>query len=754
MDGMATTIDARRSIESLVTHIELHQAGWWNRVVNRLIVASIWFSERSLSSEEIINDLLEAKIPVLRDTIAKEITVLCDRAVIICLPNNTYKLSECARKDIFEDVAENNRVIKEAKSYFLQLLLEISPSLTDNAEEIWEKFNVTVLRPLLEEMGASTFYLVSGERGTIDSSNVITSFLKPFSSDIRKALREVIIQFINPSKQDVRSYILRLVNINLCLMAGNLSQRDIQSIIQAMENPPAFDVYVDTNFIFSAIGLHKSQANDAVESLLAMVKELPARIQIRFIILPHTLREAEHAIMRCIEQYEMVRYRDNIVSSLQDTDCIQFAKQFKKACEEVGISSNSNEYYREYLQNLRIILENKGIVYSEADLGQYRQDLRVINATDELLKQDQVTKLWKDSGRTSWEYDVIEHDMLLWHYVSDLRPPRVDSPLNAKHWIVTSDYHRLIRFDKSRLGDLPSAIPVCIVPLSLIQMWQFWIPRSDKFEQTLIGSLRLPFFMQEFDGEAERLTMDIVHALVRQDKAAELPPQTIQKMLTDKAMRQRFIIAKTKEDKQEIVRDYLATENARLTHELLSMKDTIHKVSDKLEQTIEKYGDESNAKNLAKQELEEEQGRLRSAIDEKSHIDNCLQVTSNRLKAIETVVRKVWFVFNCLFLIALSLYYWKWQYQLPTTMRNIVTAFSATAVVVTCIEWLSWSHIWRWLDNHKHSVAIRIWSYIVVASCIALFLFVNAFISTITIIGIFLALAIDKCISYFNNPNS
>jgi hypothetical protein len=93
-------------------------------------------------------------------------------------------------------------------------------------------------------------------------------------------------------------------------------------------------------------------------------------------------------------------------------------------------------------------------------------------------------------------YPKVAHDMVLWHFVNDKRSAYIESPIDASDWILTVDF-RLIGFDEHKQKRSGSKVPLCIHPTSLIQLLQFWVPRTKEFEEAMLGSLRLPFLFQD-----------------------------------------------------------------------------------------------------------------------------------------------------------------------------------------------------------------------------------------------------------------
>ena len=151
-------------------------------------------------------------------------------------------------------------------------------------------------------------------------------------------------------------------------------------------------------------------------------------------------------------------------------------------------------------------------------------------------------------------YEKVAHDTILWHLVSDQRPPFVETPTDARDWILTVDF-RLIGFDsfKRKKGD--SNFPLCLHPTSLIQMLQFWVPRTHEFEEAMLGGLRLPFLFQEFDAKAEQTSLTILSRLGRFSGSESFSEDAVIDVVLNDGLRTRIDRGQPAQEEIELIRD-------------------------------------------------------------------------------------------------------------------------------------------------------------------------------------------------------
>ena len=214
-------------------------------------------------------------------------------------------------------------------------------------------------------------------------------------------------------------------------------------------------------------------------------------------------------------------------------------------------------------------------------------------------------------------YEKAAHDVILWHLVKDRRPAYVESPLSAQEWILTVDF-RLIGFDKYKLKGSGSNIPLCLSPTSLIQLLQFWVPRTQQFEEAVLGSLRLPFLFQDFDVKAERLSLTIIEQLGRFEGSEEIPQEALVKVVMNKGLRSRLNAGQPEEEERKLVRDALVKEMQSVAQQENSRAEKLESVVKDKDVVLAVLQREAEVKdNKIKELLDSNQAILLSVEDNK-----------------------------------------------------------------------------------------------------------------------------------------
>jgi hypothetical protein len=215
-----------------------------------------------------------------------------------------------------------------------------------------------------------------------------------------------------------------------------------------------------------------------------------------------------------------------------------------------------------YLSDLLPTLKNKEVDLFNESMDQYplRQDV-IDDITTQLAYEE------KRFGTRAKSYAQLKHDVVLWHFVYDKRPARVESPAQATHWIVTVDYH-FISFDEFKRRDDRGSVPICLHPTSLVQMLQFWLPRTPEFEEAMLDSLRLPLLFQEFDSSAEKVSVTILQTLARFENADQLPKELVGQILVNKALRQELALEPNVQRQIDLIREAIVEESGKIHSEL------------------------------------------------------------------------------------------------------------------------------------------------------------------------------------------
>jgi hypothetical protein len=596
-------------IVSLIHHVELNKADWWKRGMQSLILGILWIVGKSMTIRQLIEALSKEYAIGLDQAKAQDhLRELCTLGSVVCLPDGTFKVAEQSLREFEADLKECDDLRGRVKAVFEQALAHHCPSL--NPEDTWRTFIDRVLLPMIRAMGARTYELIS--RSTVEFERVtpFLDFLDEFPAETRGELRSAIINFLDPRNADVRSFTLGYLNAYFFLEASNLSDDTLRGISQLCVQKPSFKILVDTNFLLSILGLHENPSNEAALALLALIHRLSPYASIQLYAFPLTLDETRNVLSAYRESLKNVRFTPALAEVASQTEISGIARKYVQEAAKTARPIRAEDYFDPYIKDLIRILRSKGVEFFDADIEGYRARQDVLDDVVQRLEFEQ-----QRYGDRAKDYKGLLHDMVLWHFVHDKRPMRVDSPLQCEYWVVTVDF-RFLGFDAFKRRRIPGQMPVCMHPSALIQMLQFWSPRTSEFEEAVLGSLRLPFLFRRFDVEAERITIRILQALSRFENVDDLSKETIADVLVNEALRQRLSGERDIERQVELVKEALV-EKYKITEDALRVaqrgeEDLRAKVSEK-ERTISELETRLSEQHSRAQELED---RLKKQVME------------------------------------------------------------------------------------------------------------------------------------------
>jgi len=532
-------------VSVLVEHVELHRSGWREKSLQRLILATIWIAKEPRSVAAIQTTLQDTfHLSESVNAIRSAISVLESHNMVVCVSNDNYRIPDEQHAILEAEIIQAENIVTETRQYFCSLLQVLNIQI--DPDEGWSIFETEFITPLIKSIGASAYNLIAGQPLSIHK-HFVDHYLKRYDQQFHRPLSDLIPRFLEPKNQSVRKYVSRLLHATFCVEAYGLP-KDVLDHLHSKNKQISFQFFVDTNFLFSLLELHENPSNEAAKELQDVVSRLKGNPRVDLFVTPRTIEEAKHAI------------------SLAKADLYGFPAgiAYAKAGLRVGMSGMTQRYlqvrsrtsspmspedwFNPYLENFISLARSKGVeLYNEKldDLAM-RQDV-IDDIT--LVQQSEVRR----NGRAK-TYDMIEHDMILWHHASDRRPAYVESPIDANFWILTVDF-RLIAFDIAKRRENKSKVPICLHPTSLIQLLQFWVPRDTDFEEAILGSMRLPFLFQEFDAEGERTSLRILKGVGRFRDSEGLSEDAVTNIVLDDGLRSRISQIKHNDEELNLIRD-------------------------------------------------------------------------------------------------------------------------------------------------------------------------------------------------------
>lgn len=617
---MPESKDITSELVALIHHIELDKAGWWEKALQKLAltVFHLKSDQPTLDASEIAKALEESfRIEIPVSDISSQLDVLREDGQILEVAKGRFKISESTLRKCQSEIEDATKLEEEVQACFAEQLAKFCPLI--DSDFAWKQFIERFLIPVVQQLGASTYELITGLRST-DNLTQINDFLRCFHSEYELDLTSFLRNFLNPSDAIIRRYVLRTMNAFFVVKAGGLSRKTIDRL--SASNVFSATLFFDSNVLFSLLGLHDNPANQGSRTLLDLVRKLSNSVPIKLRVLPPTLDEMTRAIKASQEALLNIKISPTLLQPALNLGMTGITARYLQAAAEHNGPLAPSDYFEPYLKNLLTILRTRGVEIFNVDLSSYGTNQEVIDDIIECQKFEKQRQVIHPKS-----YEQLRHDIVLWHFVKNKRPPRPESPIDAEFWIATADF-RFLGFDAYKQRGISGDVPICIYPAALVQLLRFWVPLDEEFEKALFSAIRLPAVMAPVDTDAERISLKILNALSTFENIADLPEEAVTRILLNDALRLKIATEKDVSRQIELVREALIDENraaegriqAEKARSLLiqqhsrAIETQLDERSRKVEELEARLKDQSNLT----QQKDEELARLTRASEERA----------------------------------------------------------------------------------------------------------------------------------------
>jgi hypothetical protein len=587
----------------LVHHIELAKAGWSLRLTEQLATAAACSSGQVTSVPD-LRLKIESQYGVRTSEadVRRAVGTLTSRKILLEVEPGKFKISEAQRDVLARQQAETADLEKAAKAAFEQILAKYGVAAAD----AWDTFHHHCLSPLVTEVGARIYHVLSGERPTAEHQKHVDSYVEKYPAEQRGAMTSAVDEFIRSGPPGARGFILQHLHAHLLMIAASLPEATLAGLQTRLKSTTQLTLVIDTNVLFSLLDLHENPGNDPSRDLQSLTALLKGKLNIQLVVLPLTLDEAKRTLLYYKQKLSRLDVTPLLGRATLRTEnwLSGITQRFLQAAGQGRPRLSVDAYFDPYLEDLLTIARSKGIeLYNEntAKFGT-RQDV-----VDDILAQQEREKSKGDHAKP---YEATHHDVVLWHCVDDRRSAGSQGPLDATYWLVTLDF-QLLGFDSFKHRSRASYVPVCIHPTVLVQLLQLWLPRDANVDAAMLNSLR-PMLPHQFDTDAEEVTVKILASLSRYENVDDLGEDTVAEILMNQALRQRMRGEKDIERQTRLVRDAIIEEAEKAKQALKLAASEREKLQASLED------ERSRRANLAEelkaaQSMSEQQERLTGA---------------------------------------------------------------------------------------------------------------------------------------------
>ena len=372
-----TTQTLPQDLASLIHHVELSKAGWRERALELLVLAAVAEQDQAVSTAT-VSAAVNARLagPLGQAQVAQILDRLQSAGRVIRQARDQFTLSEAARSECQELLEEGKARTATVKAEFARVFDDLPSGINIS----WETFQTELLIPLVSELGAKTYQVLTGDQIDIEEASSSLAFLGRVPPEDRKAVSDRIVRFVDPTSQSVRSYVLRLLNTAFLIQALTLSEGAMATVVSRTRQRLKLRIFVDTNFLFSLIGLHENPADDVVNALHDLIGKMKSRVDVKLYMLSCTMDEARKSIAGYEERLSGFHFNRRIRKVLEGETARLSGITLKYIQDSLNAERplSAKQYFKTYRDNFVTVARSKGVELYNAPLDALRMDQAVL----------------------------------------------------------------------------------------------------------------------------------------------------------------------------------------------------------------------------------------------------------------------------------------------------------------------------------------------------------------------------------------
>lgn len=375
-----------------------------------------------------------------------------------------------------------------------------------------------------------------------------TAFLPRRERRIASVRDEALRRFVRQPTPEQRVFLANRLNTAFFLTVLTL---DPSAAVLAQADARRTRLYLDTNFLYSVLGVAQPAEVMAAHRLLDLTKSLGYEVAVT----PWTVEELHQSIKRSRREVVEIRLRPELAQLMSHvTGEKGYGQAFWSEFQKSGVTPadyfDKVSHFEHELPRLEIAVIDEGCTAIDRNIDGIR---------------DYASLLERIDGPGVRHRDVIEHDVKHRLLVERLRGAGRIRFSNARYWFLTQD-NRLPGFaqEMPEPDQRAPELAFCISPSSWTQVVRALTPRTVDFEGTVVDLLTSPFV-----GYRGSVNQQAVREVVgRIDQYEDASPELALAVLKDTAL-VRGIAEAEGEDVEARVRAAYSTK----THELQELAD-------------------------------------------------------------------------------------------------------------------------------------------------------------------------------------
>lgn len=612
-----TQIDFKK-VFSKLSHIKaLSHDQKFDQVVQNLITYSIFNASSDLRSESEIVDTIKTiygitiRLHIVQSNIDK---LLSEGLITKDRVTKKISLSPTVGEKIEKRIHESIDLEKRVRDKWLLEISQVLDSIQPEKYDLLWKNLIDYLFNVFEQHGIETITLLnpSNNASSEDQKSLLVILDKVIAENKNEFEKEILAlainQFILKADQERTTYISQLVDATFTSFALTSDADTVNFLNNRLQN---LLLFLDTNFIFGILDLHKNTEDASAKEILSEIKKNSFPFKLTYH--PETLAEFKRAF-------------DSKALFIKSTN---WSKETSRLALEVdGLSPLEELYHKENInQNIDpevfldkydhvdLIIKDLGLVehhisktsmYESVDL---EEDISSYQSFYEAIRH-----------RKPKSYQGFKHDIEVLREVRSLNQKKTKF-LESKAFFISSDYV-LSKFEKEHYKKRWE-ISFIITPSTFLQLIRPFIQNDYQSNKKFIDTFSIPDLRTfEIDYTTTRSkTLQILN-----DNYHDTSFETKVSILRDQVLLEKFDKLKSNQEAQlELIENRIAVENSLLSKGKQEAEIEIKKLSEEF-QSLE------TSKNKVEQEASQEINQLKTELVEIKAILQKEQLEKNILE--------------------------------------------------------------------------------------------------------------------------
>ncbi|UEG54027.1 hypothetical protein LLH06_03445 [Mucilaginibacter daejeonensis] len=616
-----------KKVFSKLSHIKaLSHDQKFEQVVQNIILYSLINNSQEIRNEADLTDNIVKVygISIRTHIVQSNLDRLLDNGDIIKDSiTKAIALQPQTAERIKKRITDTNVLEIKVKRKWLYEVAQFLPEIkADNYEILW-KHLTDYLFNVLEQHGVETLNLLNPSLKVSDEvqmslTSILDKIIKENESEFSKEnLTDAINQFILKADEERTSYLSQLVDATFTSFALTSDSDTVNFLNNRFQN---LLLFLDTNFIFGILDLHKNNEDASAREILTEIKKNNFPFQLTFH--PETLAEFKRAF-------------DSKALFIRATKWSRETSRLALAVD--GLSPLEELFHKENVENHidpDVFLDkydHVDLIVKDLGLTEYTVGKNSVYDSVEVEEDIEKYKTFYEfnKNRKPKTYQGFKHDIEVLREVRRLNPKKTKF-LESKAFFLSSDYI-LSKFERENYKRRWE-INFIISPSTFLQLIRPFVQNDYVTNKKFIDTFSIPdlrTFEIDYTGTRSK-TLQILN-----DSYHDTSFQTKVAILRDQVLLEKFEKLNTNQLAQiELIENRIAVENQLLSQQKQSAEREIEIISQELafvNDSSQRLKEKSNEEiNSLKAEVETLKVAWKKEQDEKAYLARVLEWTNRK----------------------------------------------------------------------------------------------------------------------------